>query len=159
MFLCTVPPAAAAAAAAPDAPVHKNNASLRGREELANMRTTVAFSTPPNSESMTSFKDTRPLPVGETDDVCRRRLIYQSRYRGMVEMDIIFGSFAQAKLDKLGGPVLREYDTLLRQYDNDLFNWLVSGQAPPSEISSLEAWKELKGFVERNRDELLGHRL
>jgi succinate dehydrogenase assembly factor 2 len=131
----------------------------RGREELAKMRATVSVNKPTTAESMVTFKDTRPLPEGETDVTRRRRLVYQSRYRGMVEMDIIFGSFANAKLEKLAGKALEEYDTLLRQFDNDLFNWLVSGNAPPAEIGSMGAWKELKTFVDDNNAELLGHRL
>ncbi|CUG06605.1 Hypothetical protein, putative [Bodo saltans] len=131
----------------------------RGREELAKMRATVTVKEPTKLEAMETFKDTRPLPEGETDDIRRRRLVYQSRYRGMVEMDIIFGSFANAKLESLAGKALEEYDILLRQFDNDLFNWLVSGSAPPAEISSMAAWKELKSFVDESNDELLGHRL
>lgn len=77
----------------------------------------------------------------------------------MVEMDIIFGSFAKARLDHLAGKALVEYDTLLRQFDNDLFNWLVSGTAPPSDIASMDAWRELKTFVDSNNEELLGHKL
>jgi succinate dehydrogenase flavin-adding protein (antitoxin of CptAB toxin-antitoxin module) len=132
---------------------------MRGRQELANMRATVTVTEKTNPEAMETFKDMRPRPEGETDETRRRRLVYQSRYRGMVEMDIIFGSFAQARLDQLSGVLLEGYDTLLRQYDNDLFNWLVSGQAPPAEIETLGAWKELKSFVDSNHDELLGHRL
>lgn len=128
-------------------------------DELAKRRATVTITDKVKPESMTSFKDVRPPPPNETDASMRRRLTYQSRYRGMVEMDIIFGSFAKAKLQELSAAALSEYDTLLRQYDNDLFNWLVMGKAPPSDIASLEAWSALETFVKQNRKELLGHEL
>lgn len=133
--------------------------TTRGREELAMMRATVQVTEPAKEENMESFRDNRPRPSGETNDTLRRRLVYQSRYRGMVELDIICGSFAQARLSTLSDTALIEYDTLLRQYDNDLFNWLVSGKAPPADIAALGAWTELKQFVDANHEELLGHRL
>jgi succinate dehydrogenase flavin-adding protein (antitoxin of CptAB toxin-antitoxin module) len=68
----------------------------------------------------------------------RRRLQFQSRYRGMWELDMILGSFAAdcvapvipegvASIDELrvAGDELDGYDAILRQYDNDLNHWLV----------------------------------
>lgn len=48
-----------------------------------------------------TFKDPRPIDPNEPIDIKRRRLMYQSRYRGMVEMDLVFGHFARCKLDSL----------------------------------------------------------
>lgn len=77
----------------------------------------------------------------------------------MVEMDIIFGSFARAVLPSMEEGKLLEYDTVLRQFDNDLNNWLVNGTAAPKEIEALGVWRDLRTFLEKNKEELLGHRL
>ncbi|KPA83117.1 putative mitochondrial hypothetical protein [Leptomonas pyrrhocoris] len=103
-----------------------------------------------------SFRDTRPMDPNEGVEVKRRRLIYQSRYRGMVEMDLIFGHFARCKLRTLDAAMLDEYDTLLKQLDSDLFRWLVMNTDAPAEVQGLRCFKELRKFIEEERAELLG---
>lgn len=104
-----------------------------------------------------SFKDTRPVNPKETVEDRRKRLIFQSRYRGMVEMDLICGHFARVMLADLPDDQLLEYDTLLKQLDNDLFRWLVMRQEVPEEINNLKCFHTLREFVENRREELLGH--
>ncbi|EPY31435.1 hypothetical protein STCU_03457 [Strigomonas culicis] len=103
------------------------------------------------------FRDQRPVDPNETLENKRRRLVYQSRYRGMVEMDLIFGHFARLRLERLDRPLLEEYDVLLKQLDNDLFRWLVMGQEAPEEIEGLQCYALLKEFVEKDRHQLQGH--
>lgn len=103
-----------------------------------------------------SFRDPRPIDPNESVANKRRRLIYQSRYRGMVEMDLIFGHFARCKLETLDAPMLDEYDTLLKQLDSDLFRWLVMDTDAPEELKSLNCFKELRKFIIQEREELLG---
>lgn len=59
-------------------------------------------------------------------DGLRKRLIFQSRYRGMAELDLILGSFAQEALPTATHKELVEYDAILRELDTDLFHWLVT---------------------------------
>lgn len=117
-----------------------------------------------------SFRDNRLYSVagdvaaaaGGDLEVLRRRLLYQSSYRGMHELDLILGafardcvvtadkpedSFAATRLDTRAE--LMAYDEVLREFDNDLNHWLVelgergdvvppaslSGTAVPEEIS------------------------
>lgn len=56
----------------------------------------------------------------------RRRLMFQSRYRGMAELDLILGAFAQEILPEASVKELVEYDQILRELDTDLFHWLVT---------------------------------
>eukprot|EP00758_Cryptobia_borreli_P003413 Tbor_TRINITY_DN3728_c0_g1::TRINITY_DN3728_c0_g1_i1::g.2424::m.2424/K18168/SDHAF2, SDH5; succinate dehydrogenase assembly factor 2 len=108
-------------------------------------------------ESMASFKDTRVLSTKEEPlPDLRRRLCYQSRYRGMVEMDLILGAFALNSLENFSREQLMQYDKLLRQLDNDLFKWLVLGNEAPVEIREGNAvWKALNLFIEENQDKLV----
>ena len=111
-------------------------------------------------EHTVTFKDMRPLPTEkECVEDLRRRLIFQSRYRGMVEMDVIFGLFAKTRLPAMDRQGLIEYDQLLRQLDNDLFNWLVMGYDAPEEVSSIPLFKELKQFMVDHKEDIVAERL
>lgn len=103
-----------------------------------------------------TFRDSRPIDPNESVENKRRRLIYQSRYRGMVEMDLIFGHFARCKLATLDAAMLDEYDTLLKQLDSELFRWLVMGVDVPEELAQLRCYTELRRFIQEERTELLG---
>ncbi|RNF15731.1 uncharacterized protein Tco025E_05415 [Trypanosoma conorhini] len=108
------------------------------------------------AESGLQFRDTRSAPLGETDEAKRRRLIYQSAYRGMVEMDVILGVFSRKTLDKMPREQLDEYDTILRHFDSDLFKWLVMDEQPPAVVASMPTYKALHKFVREERGSLLG---
>lgn len=104
-----------------------------------------------------TFQDRRPTDPNESTEVKRRRLEFQSQYRGMVEMDLICGHFARCKLSNLSREMLMEYDILLKQLDNDLFKWLVMREAPPADIAKMPCFLALKNFVEEEKKELLGY--
>lgn len=104
-----------------------------------------------------TFQDSRSVDPNEPTEVKRRRLHYQSQYRGMVEMDLICGHFARCKLESLSREMLMEYDVLLKQLDNELFKWLVMGETPPVEVSKMACFHAMKEFVEKEKSELLGH--
>lgn len=59
----------------------------------------------------------------------RKRLLYQSVYRGNKENDIILGRFARAHLSAFDAQALDQYENLLACADNDIFDWL-SGRTP-----------------------------
>lgn len=103
-----------------------------------------------------TFRDSRPIDPNESVEDKRRRLMYQSRYRGMVEMDLIFGHFARCKLETLDAAMLDEYDTMLKQLDSDLFRWLVMDTDAPEEVRQLRCFGELRNFIIQERTELLG---
>jgi antitoxin CptB len=62
-------------------------------------------------------------------DARRKRLLYQSRHRGMQETDFLLGGFAEKFLPTLDGALLDRFEALLDEGDNDLFNW-ISGKEP-----------------------------
>ena len=59
-----------------------------------------------------------------------KRLYMRSIRRGIKEMDIILGRYADARLAALGAAQLDLYDALLSENDQDLYQW-VTGQTPP----------------------------
>ncbi|PZX18284.1 antitoxin CptB [Palleronia aestuarii] len=68
----------------------------------------------------------------ETSEIRLKRLRLRSWRRGMKEMDLILGRFADAQLASLDPATLDTYDALLGENDQDLYRW-VSGQEPPPE--------------------------
>lgn len=59
-----------------------------------------------------------------------KRLYMRSIRRGIKEMDIILGGYADAGLARLSDDWLTLYDDLLSENDHDLYQW-VTGQVPP----------------------------
>ena len=49
--------------------------------------------------------------------------------RGIKEMDLILGGFADARLETLGADALDAYEAMLNENDQDLYKW-VSGALP-----------------------------
>ena len=59
----------------------------------------------------------------------RRRLLFQSKHRGVKELDLILGRFAEAHLAGFGMAELQQFAVLLGEPDPDIYDWLV-GRAP-----------------------------
>ncbi|HEU0221537.1 MAG TPA: succinate dehydrogenase assembly factor 2 [Paracoccaceae bacterium] len=70
--------------------------------------------------------------MSEPAELRLRRLRYQSARRGMREMDLLLGRFAETGLAALGGAELATYEALLAEPDPDLFAW-ITGQTPAPE--------------------------
>ncbi len=54
----------------------------------------------------------------------RKRSMHHSKQRGMLENDLILGSFADKYLSTLQDPLLKQYEKLLQQSDVDLVAWI-----------------------------------
>ncbi len=54
----------------------------------------------------------------------QRRILFRSWHRGMREMDLILGRFADAEIASLGSSELDDYERLLEAQDRDVFSWL-----------------------------------
>ena len=70
--------------------------------------------------------------TGETPEARLKRMKMRSMRRGIREMDLILGAFADTQLAGMAPAELDLYDALLAENDHDLYQW-VSGQAatPP----------------------------
>ena len=64
----------------------------------------------------------------------RKRLRYRSWRRGMKEVDLLLGGFADAHLDAMSEAELDRYEGLLAKPDPDIFSWVVGSVAPPKDI-------------------------
>lgn len=62
-------------------------------------------------------------------DERRRRILFRSRRRGLREMDLALGGFADAHLTALSEAELGEVEEWLDLPDPDILSWLI-GEAP-----------------------------
>jgi len=66
----------------------------------------------------------------ETAENRLKRLRMRSWHRGIKEMDLILGRWADTHLDGADAATLDAYEAVLAEADQDLYTW-VSGQADP----------------------------
>lgn len=87
---------------------------------------------------MTNPDEAGPDDAGPEDPLTnrRKRLLYQSRYRGTQEADLLIGGFADRHLSSLTAAQLDTYERLLDESDVDLVNWLTGRSEPPSDVHS-----------------------
>lgn len=68
-----------------------------------------------------------------------KRLAMRSMRRGIKEMDLILGAYADDRLDGLSPGELDLYDALLSENDHDLYQWVSGQTATPERYGSLIA--------------------
>jgi antitoxin CptB len=69
-------------------------------------------------------------------DTRRRKLLFRSWHRGMREMDLIMGGFADAKVAELSERELAEFERLIEASDRDLLAWITGEEAVPADFDS-----------------------
>jgi antitoxin CptB len=61
-------------------------------------------------------------------DPRRRRLLFRSWHRGIREMDVVYGRFADAQIAALSEAELDDYEKLLELRDQQVFDWVFGAQ-------------------------------
>jgi len=75
----------------------------------------------------------------------RKRLLFRSWHRGMREMDLVLGKFADAQIAALSVGELDEYERWLEVPDLTMFNWVNGSQPTPAEFDTA-LFARLRGF-------------
>ncbi|XP_060797872.1 succinate dehydrogenase assembly factor 2, mitochondrial [Neoarius graeffei] len=98
-----------------------------------------------------------PLPPWEEKkneplDIKRKRLLYESRKRGMLENCILLSLFAKRYLESMSESQLRQYDRLINEPSNDwdIYYWATEAKPTP-DVYQGEVMDLLKEFT-RNRE-------
>lgn len=91
------------------------------------------------------------LSSTERDEARRRRMIYRSKQRGWLEVDLLLGSWAVEHIPELTEVELDEYEIVLKEETIDIYNF-ISGKDPlPPHLQELNIMKKLKEYAfERN---------
>jgi antitoxin CptB len=66
-------------------------------------------------------------------DARRRRILFRARRRGMREMDLVMGQFADAQLPVMSALELDEFERLLDAPDPSVLAWLTGEEPVPAE--------------------------
>ena len=66
----------------------------------------------------------------------RRKLHFRSCHRGIKEMDIIYGKFADVVLGDLSEEELPDYQRILELPDDKLFSWATGREDVPDDVRS-----------------------
>jgi antitoxin CptB len=75
----------------------------------------------------------------------RRKLLFRAWRRGVREMDLIVGRFADAYIDKLTEPELDDFEHLIEAPNAALYAWVVGDEAAPAEYDTA-VLRQLIGF-------------
>ncbi len=73
-----------------------------------------------------------PLSSAELD-LTRRKLKFRAWHRGIKELDLILGHFADRELEGLSEAELSEFGALLKIDDRDLIQWFTGEVETPQE--------------------------
>jgi antitoxin CptB len=69
-------------------------------------------------------------------DPRRRKLLFRSWHRGMREMDLIMGRFADVALAELSEAELADFERLIELPDRDLLAWVTGEAAVPPDVDT-----------------------
>ena len=69
-------------------------------------------------------------------DARRRRLLFRAWRRGIREMDLVLGRFADAQVAALSDADLTEFEKLLDIPDQQMFAWVSGTEKVPAEIDT-----------------------
>ena len=81
-------------------------------------------------------------------DARRRRLLFRAWRRGVREMDLIVGRFADVYIDKFDGAALDDFEALIEAPNADLYAWVVGDAAAPARYDTA-VLRQLIGFHAR----------
>jgi len=75
----------------------------------------------------------------------QRRALFHAWHRGMREMDLLLGPFADARIDSLTGEEMDQFEALMNVADGELYAWL-TGSAPVAPDHDNAVFRALAGF-------------
>lgn len=78
-------------------------------------------------------------------DPRRRKILFRAWHRGMREMDLIMGRFADAEIGGLSEAELDEFERLIEVLDRDLLSWVTEEAQVPENYDS-DVFRRLKAF-------------
>jgi antitoxin CptB len=75
----------------------------------------------------------------------RRKVLFRAWHRGMREMDLIMGRFADAEIGTMPDADLDVFELLIEVPDRDLLAW-ITGEKPTPENYLTDVFRRLKSF-------------
>ena len=69
-------------------------------------------------------------------DPRRRRILFRCWHRGIREMDLVFGQFAESELTRMSDAELNEFERIMAEEDNDLQKWILGAWPTPAHLDT-----------------------
>jgi antitoxin CptB len=73
----------------------------------------------------------------EPIELRRKRLLWRSSHRGIREMDLLMGGFAQSRLPTMTEKELNAFEALIELPDQELLSWVTGEADVPPTISNM----------------------
>ncbi|CAM9820656.1 unnamed protein product [Hapterophycus canaliculatus] len=102
----------------------------------------------------TEFPDASLPPGGDPSSVSpeavrRKRLVYRSKQRGWLEVDLLLGTWAEKNVAGLSATDMDRYEDILNLETVDIFNF-IAGNAPPPAFVDTPMMARLQAYVKSN---------
>ena len=78
-------------------------------------------------------------------DPRRRKLLFRCWHRGIREMDLIMGRFANEEIESLAGQELDDFERLAELPDHDLLAWITGERETPEEYNTV-VFRRMRDF-------------
>ena len=78
-------------------------------------------------------------------DPRRRRMLFRAWHRGIREMDLMLGQYAEAKLADMDEATLDQFEAIMAEEDNDLIKW-INGAEPVPEHLRIALFDEIAAY-------------
>lgn len=83
------------------------------------------------------------------DAVRRKRLVYRSKQRGWLEVDLLMGTWAEKNVPHLSVEEMDSYEDILNLETVDIFNFIAGNADPPAFVDT-PMMKRLQAYVKSN---------
>ncbi|XP_076940510.1 succinate dehydrogenase assembly factor 2, mitochondrial-like [Bidens hawaiensis] len=80
------------------------------------------------------------------------RLVYRSKQRGFLELDLVLGSWVENHIESLDEKGIRALVDVLNLENPDLWKWLTGQEQPPEPINTNPVFTEVRSKVMYNLD-------
>lgn len=71
-----------------------------------------------------------------SDEKRRKQILYRANHRGIKEMDIILGGYADAHINKMSLEELNEFEIIMSELDRDLLTWFTQEISIPEKFDT-----------------------
>ncbi|PVU88424.1 hypothetical protein BB561_005871 [Smittium simulii] len=83
-------------------------------------------------------------------ETLKRRIIWQTRKRGILESDLLLSAFVSENINTMSKPLLLEFDQFISEHNDwDLFHWISGAKQPSTHIQRLEIFQLLVAYVSK----------
>lgn len=91
-----------------------------------------------------------PHDMNASLNLRKKKLLRWSQQRGMLENDILLGTYAIKRLKEMSETETDEFETILNSPDPDVFQWLTKKVPPPENLQTSKILRELQEWTQSN---------